>query len=134
MVEQMFDNMRKATQAALETQEQFFRQWTGAWAGGNASAAGPKEQAKVFQKKWADACLETFKKQWKTLDNQFEAGLKVLEEAFKSGEIKTPEEFYTRLVAYWQKSFDSLRQFTESQVEAFQAALAQWVDVTMPSA
>ena len=53
--------------------------------------------------------------------------------AFEAGEIKNPQEFHTRLIAYWQKSFDCLRKLAETEVEAFQAAMGKWVDLMMPS-
>jgi len=133
MVEQVFDNMRKASEATLQFQQEIFRQWANAWPGVNTSQATVKDTVQTFQKKAANAFLDAFKKQHTALNEQFDAGLKIIEEAFNTGEVKNPEELHARLVSYWQKSFEYLRRMAETQVQAFQTALAKWAELMTPS-
>jgi hypothetical protein len=118
MYEQVFGNLRKATEAAIQAQQEMF--WTCAnyW-------AGRPDQVQTIQKKWADTFGELLKKQQETLEAQFSAGLKMIEDAFDVPTAKNPEELRGKLIENWKKSFESHRQMAEAQMHDFQAAVAK---------
>ena len=86
------------------------------------------------QKKWAEFVTEQVKRQRETMEAQFSAGLKNIEEAFYLAEAKDPEELRTRTVELWQKSFDCLRKLYESQLRDFQAAAVKWTELVTRNA
>jgi hypothetical protein len=68
------------------------------------------------------------------MEAQFSAGMRTIEEAFKLGEVKAPEELRARTVELWQKSFDCLRQVCEAQMRDFQDAMAKWTEMMVKGA
>ena len=59
MLEQVFDNFRKATETTLQAQQDLFRQWMSQWPmlplAPTPSSSGMSEQARSFQKQWTDS-------------------------------------------------------------------------------
>jgi hypothetical protein len=131
MLDQAFENLRKATESILHLQQEMFQKWVGLWpgapAGSPSSAWG--EQLHQLQRRWADSVNEMLQRQRESSEALFRAGLESLENAFQFGEVKSVEELRTKTVALWRKSFDSLRQSTETQVRDFQAALQKWTEL-----
>jgi hypothetical protein len=135
MFEQVFESFRQATQATLYTQQELFRKWLALWPGVPTGSLPGVEQARQFQKKWAEVVGEVFERQRKAIEAQFRAGLDSLEKAFHVGEARNVEELRTRMIELWQKCFEALRQVSELQVREFQAALEKWAElVTKPAA
>jgi hypothetical protein len=60
------------------------------------------------------------------LETQFNAGLHMVEGAFRVTEAKDPEQLRARVIEYWQKSFESVQQLAEANLREFQAAVVQW--------
>jgi hypothetical protein len=134
MFEQVFENLRTATETGMRLQHDMIKQWTGLWPGG-APAANPEGAPTAgAQKKWADFVTEQVKRQRETMETQFSAGLKNIEEAFHLAEAKDPEELRARTVELWQKSFDCLRKLYESQLRDFQAAAVKWTELVTRNA
>ena len=129
MFDEVFDNLRKATEATLQVQQELFKKWATQWPGPSPAQPGWTDQIQKFQKKWTEFVAELLKKQRETLDAQFSAGLKRIEEAFHVAEAKDPEELRTRTIELWQKSFECLRQTYEAQVRDFQAAITKWTEL-----
>jgi hypothetical protein len=125
MAEQVLESVRKATEAAIQAQQEMFRKWAGYWTGLPASPA-VGEQTQAVQKKWAEALAELFKKQRELMEAQFNAGLQMVEGALRVTEARDPEQFRARAVEYWEKSFESVRQLAEANLREFQAAVVQW--------
>ncbi len=126
MFEQVFENLRKATEASIQMQQDLFKKWASLWPGMPTVGGEPLSK---FQKKWAEAVGELAKKQRETLETQFSAGLRNIEEAFHLPQAKDPEELRARAIELWQKSFECLRQFTEAQVRDFQSAVVKWSEL-----
>jgi hypothetical protein len=128
MFEQVFENLRKATDSTIQTQQELFQKWLGLWPAMPPSAPTFGEPLK-FQKKWMEALGEIIKKQRESLEAQFAAGLKNIEEAFHLADAKNPEELRAKTIELWQKSFECLRQMFETQVRDFQTAIAKWTEL-----
>ena len=56
------------------------------------------------------------------VDQNFEAGLKSLEDVFSVAEAKSPQEYQEKVTELYRKSFESLRELTEAQLNEFKAA------------
>lgn len=125
MYAQVFDNLYKATESAIQVQQELFR----TLANYRPLGRGPERvwaaRAQAFQKKWVDTVGELLKKQQGSLETQMKAGQKLIEEAFDVTAAKDADEFRAKLIAYWQKSFDCLRQTAEAQLQTVQATVSK---------
>jgi hypothetical protein len=128
MFDQVFESLRKATESSVAMQQELFKKWIGMWPGVPASAS-PLWEPQKFQKKWVEIVGELVKKRNDSLEAQFKAGLRNIEEAFRLAEAKDPEELRTKTIELWQKTFDCLRQASEAQLHDFQNAVTKWVEL-----
>jgi hypothetical protein len=131
MVEQMFDSLRTATESSIHMQQEMFKTWLGMWPGVPAAVNGgePFKKYQKVQQKWAAFVAEMVQKQREVMEAQFSAGLKNIEEAFRLGEVKDPEELRARTIELWQQSFDCFRKLFEAQLREFQVATAKWTEL-----
>jgi hypothetical protein len=133
MIDQVFDNFRKASETTMQMQQEMFKKWMGQWPAmptPQAPGAGAwAEQAQAFQKKWIETVSELLNKHRESLDSQYKAGIRTIEDAFKVGEAKTPEDYRRIAEDLWRKNFESLKSSAESQVRDFQAAVEKWFDL-----
>jgi hypothetical protein len=134
MFEQVFDNLRVATESGIHMQQELFKKWVGAWPGMAPPVNGGAEKIQKVQKKWADFIADLVKKQRETLEGQFSVGLKNLEEAFRLAEAREPEEFRAKTIELWQKSIDCLRQMYEAQMRDFHTAVVKWTELVVKGA
>jgi hypothetical protein len=134
MFEQVIENLRMATEASMHRQQEAFKKWVTLWPGMPAPANGMGEKMVKFQKQWAEFVTGLVKKQRETMEAQFSAGMKTIEEAFKLGEVMAPEELRAKTVELWQKSFDCLRQVCEAQMRDFQDAMVKFTEMMVKGA
>jgi hypothetical protein len=139
MFDQIFESMRRIVEVNVQVQQEMFRRWAALWPGLAplpGVPAGPNfaEQAHRFQKKWAEAVTELVKRQGETTQEQFAAGLRQIEQAFKLAEVKDVEALRAKTLELWQKTFGLIQQGFEAQVRDFQAAVAKWAEVFNPAA
>jgi len=123
--EHVFENFRKATEAAGQMQQELFRQWSAYWPG--FPKAQPTEQIKHFQMEWSQAFTELTRKYQESWDRQYKAGMESLEKAFQLTEVKDAEGFRQKMMELWQKSFDCLKDVAQTQMQNFQAAVEKWI-------
>jgi hypothetical protein len=133
MFDQVFDNFRKATETTLQAQQDLFRQWVSQWPSFPMTPAAPStglsEQVRTFQKQWTDSVTALMTKHCEALDAQYRAGIKTIEDALRTTEAKSPEEFRKLTEELWRKSFEVLRQTIENQIRDFQAAVEKWSEL-----
>ena len=129
MFDQAFESLQKATESSIALQQEMFRKWMGLWPGVPVSTL-PFTELQKFQKKWVEVVGELVKKRNESLESQFKAGLQHIEEAFRLTEIKDPEVLRAKTVELWQKTFDYLRQTSETQLRDFQHAVSKWAELT----
>jgi hypothetical protein len=129
MFEQVFESLRKATESSIHMQQDLFKKWASLWTGVPTSPIPGGEPASKFQKQWAETVGELVKKQRETLETQFSAGLRNIEEAFHLPEAKDPEELRAKSIELWQKSFECLRHLAEAQASDFQSAVVKWTEL-----
>lgn len=133
MFDQVFDNFRKATDTTLQAQQDLFRQWMTQWPmlpmGPTPSSTGMTDQARSFQKQWADSVTALMTKHCESLDAQYRAGIRTIEDALRTTEAKSPEEFRKLTEELWRKSFEVLKQTIENQIRDFQVAVEKWTEL-----
>lgn len=125
MFQNVMENFRQATEATVHLQQEMFKKWIGLWP--SLPTATPwGEEAKKFQKKWAETMEELVKKQSVVSEAQFKAGLQNIEKAFQLAEAKSPEDLRAKSVELWQQCFDNLKQVYEAQLRGFESAMDKW--------
>lgn len=134
MFDQVFDNFRKATETTLQAQQDLFRQWMSHWpmfpmTSATPNSSGVSEQVRTFQKQWTDSVTTLMTKHCEALDTQYRAGIKTIEDALRTTEAKSPEEFRKLTEELWRKSFEVLRQTIENQIRDFQVAIEKWSEL-----
>jgi hypothetical protein len=135
MFEQIFENFRKATETTLQAQQDLFRQWMSQWpsipveAPATDSKGQVSEQVKSFQKQWSEGVMALMTRHCEALDAQYRAGINTIEDALRTTEAKSPEEFCKLTEELWRKSFEVLKQTIENQVRDFQVAVERWSEL-----
>ena len=96
-----------------------------------ASGRGSRvsEQARSFQKQWTDSVTALMTKHCEALDAQYRAGIRTIEDALRTTEAKSPEEFRRLTEELWRKSFEVLKQTIENQIRDFQVAVEKWSEL-----
>lgn len=87
------------------------------------------EHARTFQKQWADSVTTLMTKHCEALDAQYRSGIKTIEDALRTTEAKSPEEFRRLTEELWRKSFEVLKQTIENQLRDFQVAIEKWSEL-----
>ena len=152
MFDMILDNYRKAAESTMKLQQDMLRNWAMQWpqmygaqmfglpltGSANTSAGMPGaawlEQLSAAQKKWADTVTEMLNKHRETLDAQYKAGIRTIEDAFKVGEAKDPQQFRRLTEELWRQSFECLKTVVESQMRDVQAAMQKFYEVASKSA
>jgi len=140
MFDQVVDQFRKATDSTIQFQQEMFRQWTQQWGQlpgvptpGSLLAHGVTDQISTFQKKWAETITDLLNKHRETLDAQYRAGIRTIEDAFRVAEAKDPAQFRKLTEELWRQSFECLKTSVESQMRDFQAAAEKVIEATSKS-
>lgn len=136
MFDQVFDNLQKATESSMKLQQEMFRKWVDAFPA-MPTAASPvpvpmtmtTDVAGQWRRKWEELTAEMLKRQKELVDQNYEAGIKALEDIFATAESKSPQEYQQKVMELYRKSFDSVRQLSESQMNAFKSAAERWTEL-----
>jgi hypothetical protein len=132
--DQVIQNIRKAAEANLKMQQDFFAQWANLWPGLPKPQYAWIEQAQEFQKKWSETISELAHKHHDVLEAQYQAAVKSLDEALQVAESKDPNEFRKRVEEFYRKTLDCLREVSEAQMGEFQNAVSKWTELVTESA
>ena len=127
MFDQMLESYRKATESTLQMQQELMKSWTMQcpWQAMSAPAVWG-EKVNQAQKKWAELAKEMFEKHQVHLESQMTAGLKSIEDSFEITEAKDPQELQQKLVDFYRKSFETLRELSQSQLKEAQELIKKW--------
>jgi hypothetical protein len=125
MFSQVIGNLRKATDATLQVQQEVFNTWTGMCPLVPPLAAGWGVSIRQAQEGWAEILGDLVQSQHELLQVQFGAGLQSAADVFQLVRAKDPEELHARAIDFWQKTCDRIRQVYEAQVRDFQAVVAK---------
>ncbi|WP_165228617.1 hypothetical protein [Aquisphaera insulae] len=146
MFDLILENYRKAAESTLKMQQDMIRNWAMQWpqvlagqglghpvaaAAASASALPGTawlEQLSKAQRAWADSVTEMLNKHRESLDAQYRAGIRTIEEAFRVGQARDPKQFQKLTEELWKQSFECLRTVAEAQVRDVQTAMQKWCD------
>jgi len=123
MFDQILENYCKATETTMQFQQMMLRSWTQQWPLGfglSIPTASAPEQAHIAQKKLSETTTDLLNKHRETLDAQYRAGIRAIEDAFRVGEAKDPEQFRKLTEELWRQSYECLKNLVESQMRGIQ--------------
>src|SRR5262245_24512262 len=130
MFAQLFDSFRKASEASMQAQQEIFKQWIQQWPPMSFNAPSPAgEWGGAAQQRWLDATRETLNKQRELLDSTYRSGIEMIEQTFRAGEAKSPEEYRGMVEDLWRKLSDAFKMQSESQFREFQNAMQKWFEL-----
>jgi len=131
MIDQVFDNFRKASESTMQMQQELFKQMVSQWPATPQNAAGTAwvEQVQSFQKRWIESMTEMMNKHRESLDSQYKAGIRAIEDAFRVTEAKTPDDYRRMAEDLWRKNFETLKGNAETQVRDFQKGVEKWFEM-----
>jgi hypothetical protein len=122
MLDQLFEEFRKASESSLQVQQDMFRHWAQQWQTVTPNAAGmSSEWGRTFQKRWVDLTLEALKKHRESLDSVYQSGINLIEQSLRASEAKSQEDFSRVVEDLWRKVFDTLKGQSEAQFRDFRA-------------
>ena len=127
--EQVIESFRKTAETTLQAQKELYQQWQSSWPGIAQPETPWLNQLRQFQRSWANTVVDLARKHRDALDRQYQAGIKMLEEAFGVAESGDPDEFRKRAEELCRKNLDSLREISKAQIDEFQNATTQWVEL-----
>ena len=130
MVDQIFDSFKKASESSLQMQQEMLRYWAERWNLGNLGSLGGAvpgatvsgEAARNVQKKWVELGVELLDKHRASLDSTYSAGIQLIEQAFRAGDARSPDDYRRLSEELWRKLFETYKSQSEAQWSAFQ----QW--------
>jgi hypothetical protein len=140
MFDQILDNYRKATEASLQFQQLMLRSWGQQWPSSfgvppaAANLGAWPEQMHKAQKQVVETITDMLNKHREALDAQYRAGIRSIEEAFRVGEAKDPEQFRKLTEELWRHSYECLKSLAESQMRDIQAVTQKWFDLASQGA
>jgi hypothetical protein len=129
VLEETFQNVRKAAEASLRMQQEMLGHWASIWPGLPKPQSAWVDQLQKFRKEMAAAIAETARKHREVLDRQYQAALESLDAALNVADASNAEEFRRRSEQFCRKAIDCVRETSETQIREFQEMLAKWTEV-----
>jgi hypothetical protein len=127
--EQAMDAFRKTADATLSAQKDLFQQWQSTWSGAIEPQPPWLEHFRQLQQTWSNTTLDLLRKHRESFDQQYQAGIDAIQEAFRVSESEDPEEFRKRAEQLCRKNLDCLKEMWEVQMRELQDATTKWVEV-----
>ena len=120
MDDQIFDTFRKASESSLQMQQEILKHWTERWAASAPQSPNVSSDANQgVQKRWLALGIELLNKHRASLDGTYAAGIQLIEQSFGAAEAKSPEEYRRLTEDLWRKLFDTYKNQSEAQFDAF---------------
>jgi hypothetical protein len=120
MVDQLFDNFRKASESSLQMQQELFKQWTQQWTSVVPQAGASSDGGRTVQKRWVALGVELLNKHRESLDATYKSGIQLIEQSFGASEAKSPDDYRRLTEELWAKLFETYKSQSEAQFNAFQ--------------
>jgi hypothetical protein len=151
MFDIILENYGKAVESTLRLQQEMLRDWTMKWSplgtqvsgllstgmstsAGATPAAARLEQSSTAQTKWAEAVTDMLRRHRETLDEQYRAGIRAIDDAFRVGEVKDPEQFRRLSEELWRRNLETLQTAVASQMHDLQAVMQKWYEAARSGA
>ena len=119
MLNQLFEDFSKASESALQMQQEMLRVWTQQWQSVPQSAGISAETARALEKRWIELAIEMFNKHKETLESTYASGIQVIEQTFRLSEAKSSEDYRRMLEDLWRQLFKTSMDRSEAQLQDF---------------
>jgi hypothetical protein len=129
MLDQLVEDFRKATESALQMQQEMYRHCTQQWLAGPQNAGVSAEWARTMQKRWMEMSLEMLHKHREALESTYLSGIQVIEQTFRVSEAKSSEEYRRIVEDLWRQLLKTFMERSESQLRDFQKWAEQSFEV-----
>jgi len=133
VLDQILESFQRATQSTVRLQNEIFKQWAQQWPTMPLNPAGASaEWYQTFYKNWLQLVSDPLNanKRHESLESLYDAGVRVIEEAFRVSEAKTPEDYRHMVEDLWRELFTIYREGTEGQLRDFEKGIASWLETT----
>ena len=114
-----FESIRKATEANVEMQQEFFRMWSEKWS--TVSQNGSENAWSKME--------DMLAKRREVIDVQVQSAVEAMEGAMGLAQSTSPEEFGTKAQELCRTTLDAVQQSSEAQLEEYQTAVKTWVEM-----
>lgn len=128
VLEDMFQNVRRAAESSLKMHQEIFHQWTHMWPFPTPQSVWI-DKVRDFQKQLAGTISDLARKHREVVDKQFQAGIESLDATLRVAEASNPEEYRRRSEQLCRKTIDCLREIAETQIHEFQDAVLKCTDL-----
>jgi hypothetical protein len=126
MLDQMFDNFRKASESSLQMQQEIFKQWAEQWPAMPLNAAGVSaDWVRTFQKRWIEFATDSLSKHRESLDSMYRSNIQLMEQTCRLSEAKSPDDYRRMVEDLWRKMFTVCKDQSESQLRGFQKGVEE---------
>jgi hypothetical protein len=128
VLEDVFQNIRKAAESGLKMQQEIFQQWSHLW-----PISVPQsmwiDKVRDFQKQWSNTVSDLTRRHRDVMDKQYQAAVESLDAALRVAESTNPEEYRRRSEQVCRKTLDCMREISETQLHEFQDAITKWTEL-----
>ena len=145
MVDMILENYSKALESTLRLQQEMLRNWTMQWppfgtqvselplTETSTSASAPQaaawlEQLSTVQKKCAEAVGDMLKRHQETLDEQYRAGIRAIDDMFRVGKASDSEQLRRLSEELWRRNCEVLNTAVASQMHDVQSVMEKWYE------
>ena len=128
VLEDVFQNVRRAAETNLKMHQEMFHQWTHMWPFPMPQSMWI-DKSRDFQKHWATTVSELVRKHRDVIDKQYQSAIESMDAALKVGEATSPEEYRRRTEQLCRKTLDCLREIAETQIGEFQDAVLKCTEL-----
>jgi hypothetical protein len=146
----ILDDYSRAFESMLRLQEVLLRNWSNQWSLFRLEVSGPcltetqnpartglasslSEQISSSQKKWSEAVSDVLRRHQETLDEQYRAGIRAIDDAFRMSEAKDPEQFRHLGEDLWRRNIDVLNTALASQMHDVQSIMHKLLEAATAS-
>jgi hypothetical protein len=158
MVDKILENYSKAVESTLKLQQEMLRSLTMQWppfgtqtselpvtgtstpasatpasasatpASASATPAAWLEQLRTAQKKCAEAVGDMLKRHQETLDEEYRAGIRAIDDVFRLGKASDPEQLRRLSEELWRRNCEVLKTAVTSQMHDVQSVMQKWYE------
>jgi hypothetical protein len=145
MFDTILENYGTAAESTLRLQQEMLRDWTRQWSpigtqvfglqstGTSTSASATSvaawlERSSAAQTKWAEALTDMLTRYQETLGEQYRAGIRALDDAFRVAEAKDPEQLRRLGEELLRRNFETFRTAVASQMRDVQLVTQKWYE------
>lgn len=124
MFEQLCETFRQASSSTLQAQQEMFRQWLQQCP--PVAAPGAPSAWAEQQQRWFATTMALMNQQRVMFETTYQAGLELIEEAFKTAHARGPGDYRQMVEELWRRLSDTYKAQLEVGVHELQATMDRW--------